>query len=360
MRLNTDPKQMLQAAETIASGYSEDRNVLGVLIRQPVPDDPDFPQTCDVELALVIDDPALATQKGYFLSRRRSGDVLIDVCAIDKQWLLDSNTNPLTWILSLGDPRAFDVLRDQSGGQLTRLFPAFKRLYLETAVLRVPFWLAEAKRRLDAATNSKLDPILRIPEAEFALVYVTCALLDSSGRSYAGSFLKLPRNLGWVSPQLEEELRENLPSADKDPRETAGMIPSLVSELASECPPISQLDPKGAAETQYNLSPLEAAYRSFVAGEIAKKDPITGLWYARAWGTYLVFHYGAVAGKVTGNYKIPSPAFATWEAIQGKPNAVSIETFVGWVEEVYGLCVEACEEVGVLKDTRESTSPASA
>ncbi len=351
---------MLEAAETIASSYSEDQNILGVLIRQPLPDDHDFPQTCDVELALVVDDPALATQKGYFLSRRRLGDVLIDVCAIDKQWLLDSNTNPLTWILSLGDPRAYEVLRDQPGGELTRLFPAFKRHYLETAILRVPFWLAEAKRHLDAATNIKLEDPLRIPEAEFALVYVTCALLDASGRSYAGSFLKLPRNLGWVSPQLKEELRENLPSANKNPRETARMIPVLVSELASECPPITQLDHKGAAETMYNLSPLEAAYRSFVAEEIAKKDQLTGLWYARAWGTYLVSHYGAVAGKVTGSYKIPLPAFATWEAIQGKPNAVSIETFVGWVEEVYGLFVEACEELGVLKNTRDSQSPDSA
>ena len=41
-----------------------------------MPDDADFPDTCDVELALVVRDPELASKLGYALTRY-SDDVLI-------------------------------------------------------------------------------------------------------------------------------------------------------------------------------------------------------------------------------------------------------------------------------------------
>lgn len=337
---------MLRAAHSIAFEYSHDRNVLGTLIRQPIPDDPDFPQTCDVELALVAADLGAAAERGYLLTRRTVDDVLIDVCAISKDWLRAPNSDALKWILSLGDPRAFEVFCDYSKGELTRIFPTFKKLYLGSAAMRVSFWLEEAKRRLDYGMNVKLDPILRLPEAAFSLVYLSCALLDSSGRSFAGSFLKLPRNLRWLNEQLASELGEYLPATDKDPIEAARIIPELAGELSLAYPPMGELTPQHAAEAKYNFSPLEVEYRSFVTSEIAARDKLTALWYARAWATYLVSHFETVmSGREP--HALPPRAFSNWREILGNPDQASIELFVGWVDELYGLCVEACEELRV-------------
>ena len=338
---------MVEAAHTIASEYSNDRNILGVLIREPVPDDPDFPQTCDIELALVVADLVVSSERGYVLTRRAVEDVLVDVCAVEKRWMLAPDTNPLVWILSLGDPRAFEVMRDYSAGELTQLFPNFKRFYLRSAPTRVSYWLAEAKKRLDAALNVNNESILRTPEAAYSLVYLTCALLDSSGRSFAGSYLKLPRNLRLLNDGLADELGEYLPAADKDPLEAANKIPLLASQLGSEYPPREVLTPQHAAEVNYNLSPLEVEYRSFVVREIASKDKLTALWYARAWSTYLLLHYGNVMKALKGSFTLPSGPMSTWREILGNPSLASIELFVGWIDEIYGFCVEGCKELGI-------------
>jgi hypothetical protein len=355
LNLNTDPQAMLKAAESIAQDFSGDPNVLGVLVRQPMPDDPDFPETCDVELALVVRDIALASKFGYLLTRYAVENVLIDACAVSKDWILAPVTNPLTWILSLGDPRAFEVLRDYSGGTVKSIFTDFKRRYSATAALRVPYWLTEAKRRIDAASNPKLDHIHRIPEAAYALVYVTCALLDSSGRSFAGSFLKLPRKLRLLNEQFSNELQQYLPAADKDPSEAALMLPSLAKELLSDYPALSRISPKEAAEMEYNLSPLEVEYRSFVAREIAAKDKLTGLWYIRAWATYLISHCGAVNQRFTGSYLIAPKAFSTWQTIIGHPDNESVGPFVSWVDDIYGLSLEACSELRIRTQTTPRT-----
>jgi hypothetical protein len=344
-QLNTEPDGMLRAASSIAQEYSNDSNVLGVLIRKPIPDDPDFPQTCDVELALVVSDLKCAVDRGYVLLRRSVNDVMIDVCAVSKDWLSAPAANPLSWILSLGDPRAFEVFRDYSNGFLMELYPRFKDLYLGGALERVAYWLAEAKRRLDAANDGKLEHILRLPEAAFSLVYLTCGLLDSSGRSFAGSFLKLPRKLRLFNEEFADELSRHLPAADKDPLEAANRIPVLASQLASNYPPISDLPPQLASEAKYNFSPLEVEYRSFVAHEIAEQDRLTSLWYSRAWATYLLFHYGTTMKKMGRSLSLPPDAFGTWRQILGEPDHSSIDVFVGWVGELYVLCMEACEEM---------------
>jgi hypothetical protein len=337
---------MLRGANRIADDYASDQNVIGVLIRKPIPDDPDFPQTCDVELALVVNDLRVASERGYVLARRTVQDVLIDVCAVSKEWLLTSGT-PVAWLLSLGDPRAFEVFRDYGSGELTRLFPIFMHFHLGSAAFRVSNWLAEAKIRLDAAMNLKLNSLLRMPEAAFSLVYLTCALLDSTGRSFGGSLLKLPRNLRLVNDQLADELREYFPAADKDPLEAARRMTLLANQLSLEYPQMAELDPREAAEVKYNLSPLEVEYRSFVTGEIAGKDKLTALWYVRAWGTYLISHCGAVLRKVKGSYALPPRAFSIWREILGNPDEASIGLFVDWVDELYGLCVEGCQELGI-------------
>lgn len=326
---------MLRAAYNVASDYSKDENIIGVLARYPMPDDPDFPQTCDVELALVTRKGVDPWKQGYGLVRRSLDDVLLDICAVDVAMFRSDVTNPTSWLLSLGDPRAYEVLCDFDSGRFTEFFSRFKARYLTSAMNRLPIWLEEAKRHLLVALDTRPERAARFAEAAFALAYLTSALLDLSGRTFAGTFLKLPRRLNAVSVELAEEFREYFPGREKDPYEAARQLSALAKELAGAYPPAVSLSSQDIGVMEYNLSPIEVEYRTFVIEEIARKDKTTALWYARAWAGYLLFCHALAISRIMQRYEPPAKPYAIWRNILGNPDAASVELFIGWVDQLF-------------------------
>jgi hypothetical protein len=335
MKLNTDSDAMLRVANKVALDYSKDEHIIGVLVRYPMPDDPDFPQTCDVELALVTRHGVDPWRHGYGLARRSVDDVFLDICALDVQLFQSEVTNPTLWLQSLGDPRAYEVLYDFDSGRLTELFSSFKNSYLTGASNRLPIWLKEAKQHLFVAMDTTLGRVPRFSEAAFSLAYLTSALLDLSGRTFAGTFLKLPPKLSLVSVELAEEFTEYFPGQEKDPFETAQQLSMIAQELALIYPKSTTLSPMERGVMEYNLNPTEVEYRTFVIREIAEKDKITALWYVRAWAGYLLFCYADVMSRRVQRYEPPAEADAIYVNICGNPDAASVELFIGWVDQIF-------------------------
>ena len=349
MKLNTDPDAMLRVAHKVALDYSKDENIIGVLARYPMPDDPDFPQTCDVELALVTRNGVDPWKHGYGLVRRSVDDVLLDICAIGVAIFQSDSTNPTLWLLSLGDPRAYEVLQDFDLGRLTELFSGFKNRYLKGASSRLPIWLKEAKQHLSVAMDTELGRVPRFAEAAFSLSYLTSALLDLSGRTFAGTFLKLPRKLPMVSVELAEEFTEYFPGKEKDPFEAAQQLSMLAQELARAYPLTTTLSPIERGVAEYNLNPAEVEYRTFVIREIAEKDKITALWYARAWAGYLLFCHADLMSRRVQRYEPPAKADAIYVNICGNPDAASVELFIGWVDQIFESTSSPIPETHLLE-----------
>jgi len=335
MKLNTDPHEMLRAAHKVAVDYSNDKNILGVLARHPMPDDPDFPQTCDVELAVVTQEGVDAWSHGYGLVRRIVDDVFIDVCAVNVGMFRSNIVKPTEWLLSLGDPRTYEVLCDFDSGKLSGIFSEFKAHYVTSASSRLPSWLEEVRRHLLVALDTRLEKPGRFSEAAFALAYLISALLDLSGKTFAGTFLKLPRRLTGVSVELAEKFSEYFPAQERDPYEAARQISILAYELAPVYPKLTSLNPQDRGVMEYNLNPTEVMYRTFVIEEIAKKDRTTALWYARAWASFLLFSHAVAVTRTVDRYVCPAKPYAIWENILGNPDAPSVELFIGWVDELF-------------------------